>query len=82
MPAPPDKNANTEVQIAQISYEPLSTLGSLLQEKPKESEYNDNVISNEQLKDPELQPIINYLTDKALAENTKLHSKTAILIRT
>ena len=66
MPAPSDEDVNTdhEVQIAQIFCEPLSTVDSLLQEEPKENEYSDNEISNEQLKDPELQPIINILKMK------------------
>ena len=76
MPAPPDEDANTEVQVAQISSNP-NTINNLLQVEPETTENNNcsDTISNEQLKDQELAPIIMYLKDGTLPEDIKLASK-------
>ena len=76
MPAPPDEDANTEVQVAQISSNP-NTINNLLQVEPETTENNDcsDTMSNEQLKDQELAPIIMYLKDGTLPEDIKLASK-------
>ena len=60
MPAPPDENANTEVQIAKISSEPKisgeeSTIDILLQNEPGVAEKTSgDTFSTEQLMDQEL----------------------------
>ena len=53
MPAPPDEDANTDVQIAQISSTTLSTVDAMLQEEPWANTSSDGDISEEQLKVPE-----------------------------
>ena len=59
MPAPPDENANTEVQIAKISSEPQisgeeSTIDILLQNEPEAAEKTSgDTFSTEQLMDQE-----------------------------
>ena len=81
MPAPPDENAKTEVQIAMISSEPQisgeeSTIDILLQNEPEVTEKTSgDTFSNEQLMDQELKPIILYLKDGTLPEDTKLAKK-------
>ena len=81
MPAPPDENANTEVQIAKISSEPQisgeeSTIDILLQNEPEVAEKTSgDTFSTEQLMDQELKPIILYLKDGTLPEDTKLAKK-------
>ena len=81
MPAPPDKNPNTEVQIAKISSEPKitgkgSTIDILLQNEPEVAKKaSGNTFSNEQLMDQEIKPIILYLKDETLSEDTKLAKK-------
>ena len=76
IPAPPDEDANIEVQIAQISSNP-NTVNNLLQVEPETTENNNcsDTMSNEQLKDQELAPIIMYLKDGTLPEDIKLASK-------
>ena len=75
MPAPPDEDANTDVQIAQISCTTPSTVDGMLQEEPRVNTSSDGDISEEQLKDPELKPIIFYLRNGTLPEDTKLAKK-------
>ena len=71
MPAPPDEEANIEVQVAQISSMP-NTIKDLLQAEPETTEINcSDLISDEQLKDQELVPIIMYLKDGTLPEDVK-----------
>ena len=75
MPAPPDEEANIEVQVAQISSMP-NTIKDLLQAEPETTEINcSDLISDEQLKDQELVPIIIYLKDGTLPEDVKLAKK-------
>ena len=61
MPALSDKDVDTEVQIAQISCKIPSTVGAMLQEEPRVVKYSDDELSNAQMKDLELEPIIQYL---------------------
>ena len=81
MPAPPDENANTEVHIAKISSEPQisgeeSTIDILLQNEPEVAEKTSgDTFSTEQLMDQELKPIILYLKDGTLPQDTKLAKK-------
>ena len=81
MPAPPDEDANTEVQIAKISSEPQisgeeSTIDILLQNEPEVAEKTSgDTFSTEQLMDQELKPIILYLKDGTLLQDTKLAKK-------
>ena len=61
MPIPSDEDSNTEVQIVQISCEASGTIDTMLQEEPRATDRCNDAISDEQLKDPELQLIIHYL---------------------
>jgi len=75
MPAPSDEDVNTEVQIAQISYKTLSTVGAMLQEEPRVVECSDDSISDAQMKDQELEPIIQYLKNGVLPGDGKVAKK-------
>jgi len=81
MPAPLDEDANTDVQIAQISCTTLSTVGAMLQEEPTVIQTSDNVISEGQLKDPELEPIIHYLKGGTLPGDSKLAKKIVLCMQ-
>ena len=75
IPAPPEEDADTELQVAQISSIP-NTIEGLLQAEPEITENNcSDSLSNEQLKDQELTPIIMYLKDGTLPEDVKLAKK-------
>ena len=75
IPAPPEEDADTEFQVAQISSMP-NTIEGLLQAESETTENNcSDSLSNEQLKDQELAPIILYLKDGTLTEDVKLAKK-------
>ena len=80
MPAPPN-DANTEVQIAKISSEAKNsgeenTIDIMLQNEPEVVEKaSSDTFSTEQLMDQEVQPIILYLKDGTLPEDTKVAKK-------
>ena len=72
MPVLPDEEANIEVQVAQISSMP-NTIKDLLRAEPETTEINcSDLISDEQLKDQQLVPLIMYLKDGTLPEDVKL----------
>ena len=80
MPSPPN-DANIEVQIAKISSETKNsgeekTIDILLQNEPEVVEKaSSDTFSTEQLMDQEVQPIILYLKDGTLPEDTKVAKK-------
>ena len=63
MPAPPDDGTSKEVQIALIS---------------SEAEDCSNFFHNEQLKDPALCPIMKYLSEGVLPEDTQVAAKVIV----
>ena len=79
LPAPPDMEANSEVQVAHISSSDDSkpdTISSLLCKDPGTGDNHESKsFAEEQLKDPSLQPIIQYLSKSILPAEPQLAAK-------
>ena len=79
LPAPPDSEASSEVQVAHISSSDNSkpdTISSLLCKDPGPGDNHESKsFAEEQLKDPSLQPIIQYLSKNILPAEPQLAVK-------
>ena len=71
LPAPPDDGTSKEVQIALISSE-AEDISTLLHKEPDDDTNCSNRFHEEQLKDPALCPIMKYLSEGVLPEDTQV----------
>ena len=74
LPAPPDDGTSKEVQIALISSE-AEDISTLLHKKPDDDTNSSNSFHEEQLRDPALYPIMNYLSKGVLPEDSQVAAK-------
>ena len=78
MPAPPDDGTSKEVQIALISSEAEDISTLLHKEEPDDDTNCSNRFHEEQLKDPALCPIMKYLSEGVLPEDTQVAAKIIV----
>ena len=77
LPAPPDDGTSKEVQIALISSE-AEDISNLLHKEPDDDTNCSNRFHEEQLKDPALCPIMKYLSEGVLPEDTQVAAKIIV----
>ena len=77
LPAPPDDGTSKEVQIVLISSE-AEDISNLLHKEPDDDTNCSNRFHEEQLKDPALCPIMKYLSEGVLPEDTKVAAKIIV----
>ena len=77
LPAPPDDEANQEVQIALISSE-TEDISTLLYKEPDDDTNCSNNFHEKQLKDPALCPIMNYFSEGVLPEVSQVAAKVVL----
>ena len=75
MPAPPDNGASKEVQIALISSSEAEDISTLLHKEPDNATNCSDSFHEEQLRDPALRPIMNYLSEGPLPEDSQVAAK-------
>ena len=78
MPAPPDNGASKEVQIALISSSEAEDISTLLHKEPDDATNCSDSFHEEQLRDPALCSIMNYLSEGALPEDSQVAAKLIV----
>ena len=78
LPAPTDDEAREEVQIALISSDDNVNLTTMLQKDPENVPNCSDSFREEQLKDTALHPIMTYLSEGVLPENSQAAAKTIL----
>ena len=78
LPAPPDNGASKEVQIALISSSEAEDISTLLHKEPDNATNCSDSFHEEQLRDPALCPIMNYLSEGALPEDSQVAAKLIV----
>ena len=79
MPAPPDDRTSKEVQTALISSK-AEDISTLLHKEPDDNTNCSIHFHEEQLKDPALYPIMKYLSERVLPEDTLVAVKIIIQV--
>ena len=78
LPAPLDDGASKEVQIALISSDESTNISTLLGHNPNDVANHSDSFHEEQLRDPTLHPIMAYLFEGVLPEDSQLATKMIV----
>ena len=78
LPVPPDNGASKEVQIALISSSEAEDISTLLHKEPDNATNCSDSFHEEQLRDPALCPIMNYLSEGVLPEDSQVAAKLIV----
>ena len=78
LPAPLDDGASKEVQIALISSDGSTNISTLLGDNPNDVANHSDSFREEQLRDPTLHPIMAYLSEGVLPEDSQVATKMIV----